>query len=98
MMPSNISENRRGCGPRRHGKKFYTGKASEYAALLGVSKTRIYTWIKRGEEVGHLPPLSSRALMARWRRRWYGTRSLARYGKSYAEYAVIYKTDRRTIT
>lgn len=100
MIASNIPD-KKGCGARwpdtRRHAKIYPGRISGYAKLHGVSRSAIGDWIRRGKEVGHLPPLTSPALMARWKRRWYGTRCQARYPKSYDDYAVIHNTSTRAI-
>lgn len=94
MMLSNTSVVK-GSGTRRHAK--YPEQIAEYAAFHDVHKTTIGSWIRRGKEVGQLPPLRCPGLMARWKRRWYGTRIQARYTKSYSEYAAIFDTTTRSI-
>lgn len=98
-MPTNIYD-KKGCGTRwpntrRHAK--YLGRHSHYAALHTVDLGTIVSWIRRGKEVGQLPPLTSRALMPRWKRRWYGTRYKPCYPKPYKEYAVIHDMSTRAI-
>ena len=99
-MPVNISD-KKGSGARwpntRRHAKIYPGRLSRYAALHGVSLHTIGSWIRRGKEVGRLPPLTSKAAIARWKRRWYGTRCPARYPQPHTKYAVIHGVDRRTI-
>lgn len=52
---------------RKHAK--YAKKLSEYALLFGQTDRTVKRWIRRGKELGVLPPLDTPEQMAAWWRR-----------------------------